>query len=68
MEKSREEILDEHGIKEDNRFQLFNLGELEKLIQIGNNKLVWYCLGRERKEDYVDFCKYAYYINKKPRL
>ena len=32
----------------------------KKLIKSSNDKNGWYCIGRQRKEDHVNYCEYAY--------
>ncbi|MEX2017622.1 MAG: hypothetical protein WD876_04070 [Candidatus Pacearchaeota archaeon] len=59
---SRKKLIEELGTREDGNFELFNLVELKKLIQNGDNKKNWHCLGRqnEREGNTVNYCVYAY--------
>ncbi|MEK6835699.1 MAG: hypothetical protein AABX55_01635 [Nanoarchaeota archaeon] len=65
MEENREELIKKYGTREDGKFQLYNSEELEKLMLAENNKENWYCLGRQRKEDYVSYCIHAYHDSDK---
>ena len=60
--ESRRELLERLKTREDVGFPLYNLEELEKLIELGNNKDNWYCLGRktEQEGNTIEYCIYAY--------
>ena len=62
VKESREELIRRLGTREDGRFLLYDLEELENLIKSGNNKSNWYCLGREHEKNgkYIDYCEYGY--------
>lgn len=62
VKESREELIKRLGTREDGNFPLYNLDELENLIKTKNDKLNWYCLGRENKRDgkFIDYCEHAY--------
>lgn len=60
MSKSREELVSKLGSREDGKFKLFNLKELQKLIEDNADETEWYCLGRKFKDNPITYCKHAY--------
>lgn len=65
---NREELIAKLGTKEDGKFSLYDLEELEKLIKAGNNKEDWYCIGRKNEKEKINYCIHSYsaFNNKGP--